>query len=204
MFRPCVAGAPQYAFGCTLYEIAHIGTGGSCVAPRVRERPGAAGHHAARHEHLTSTSLISAGSSLGFGPNELLTAWSSAHEYSEWWGDPVLLKLPAIASAVKRADERFQLAVRSHVPAVFADLIVRCTAFDPAQRPTFAELRRVLMEAVEAGGVEAVLGAPGATGLVVGRSSQPPSDAVSAFTLPCSSPHDGYEHCLEESLFEGQ
>lgn len=127
---------------------------------------------------MSSTTLLSATSAQGFGAEELATSWVGAHECSEWWGDPVLLKLPAIVGAYKRTEEHFQLAVRPHVPALFAELIVRCTAFDPAQRPSFAELRRVLIEAAEAGSMLLV------PTVVAAAEEEAASSVSSVFTLP--------------------
>lgn len=82
-----------------MYEIAHIGTGAGVVPSRdsAAARPG----HLSAAAGMTSSTLLDARSAVGFGPEELATSWTNAHECSEWWGDSVILSMPAIAGALK-------------------------------------------------------------------------------------------------------
>lgn len=76
-----------------------------------------------------------------------------------------------LSCPLQRSDAGFKLAICPHVPAVFASLIVRCTAFDPAQRPTFVELSRELIEAVELSKLQGPQQLLQQDGLVVSRTA---------------------------------
>lgn len=163
----------QYAFGCLLYELAHIGTGVGIRPGRAvpssgtteessessgTPKQGSLFPHVLAQAGLSSATLFSpsragrtaGGGTAAFGWEAVATAWTFAHEESAWWGDSVLLRLPAITGAMQRTDSGFRLQVLPHVPAVFSALITACTAFQPAQRPSFAQLRERLKEALQA------------------------------------------------------
>ena len=53
--------------------------------------------------------------------------------------------IPALNSALRRIEPGFSLSVRPHVPKPIADLLTRCTAFRPSDRPGFGEIKNDAM-----------------------------------------------------------